>query len=90
MEKACAFICCLPYNGVMCDVIQSDPEIMGGTPVFKGTRVPISTFFDYLSEVAPSEDPVAEFLNNFPGVLPQQVSDLLDYYRLRAATKHAA
>ncbi|RIL07563.1 MAG: DUF433 domain-containing protein [Proteobacteria bacterium] len=74
----------------MCEVIQIDPEIMGGTPVFKGTRVPISTLFDYLSDVEPEEDPIAEFLENFPSVSPQQVSDLLDYYRAKADKKRAA
>jgi len=32
----------------MSDVVHIDPEIMGGTPVFKGTRVPIETLFDYI------------------------------------------
>ena len=45
----------------MCDVINIDSEIMGGTPVFKGTRVPISTLFDYLSDIEPKENPVTDF-----------------------------
>jgi len=45
-------------------VIQSDSEIMGGTPVFVGTRVPFQTLLDYL-EVG---QPLAEFLDVFPTV----------------------
>jgi uncharacterized protein (DUF433 family) len=74
----------------MCEVIQIDPEVMGGAPVFKGTRVPISTLFDYLSDITLGEDPIAEFLDNFPGVSPQQVSDLLGYYYSRAKNQRAA
>jgi uncharacterized protein (DUF433 family) len=43
-------------------VIQSDPEIMGGTPVFVGTRVPFQTLLDYLE----ASQPLAEFLEDFP------------------------
>lgn len=68
----------------MCDAINIDPEIMGGTPVFKGTRVPISNLFDYLSNVSNNEDPVAEFLDQFPSVKPQQVAEVLDYYSSKA------
>ena len=45
-------------------VIHSDPEIMSGTPVFVGTRVPIKNLIDYLS----SGDPLDEFLDDFPSV----------------------
>jgi uncharacterized protein (DUF433 family) len=45
-------------------VIQSDPEIMGGTPVFIGTRVPLQTLLDYLE----ADQPPAEFLDDFPTV----------------------
>ena len=74
----------------MCDVINIDPDIMGGAPVFKGTRVPISTLFDYLSDIEPKENPVADFLDNFPSVTAQQVSDLLDFYRNKATEKKDA
>lgn|GEM_PF-486478 len=43
-------------------IIHSDPEIMSGTPVFAGTRVPLQTFFDYLE----GEAGLAEFLVDFP------------------------
>jgi len=46
------------------DVIARDPEIMGGTPVFRGTRVPIQTMFDYLE----GGETLEEFLAGFPTV----------------------
>ena len=46
------------------DVIVKDPEIMGGTPVFRGTRVPLQTLFDYLE----AGDTLEEFLEGFPTV----------------------
>ena len=45
-------------------VIVKDPEILGGTPVFRGTRVPIQTMFDYLEGGETLED----FLRGFPTV----------------------
>ncbi len=44
------------------NVIDSDPNIMSGVPVFTGTRVPLQTFFDYLE----SKTGLAEFLEDFP------------------------
>lgn len=49
----------------MADVIVRDAEIMHGTPVFSGTRVPIQTLFDYLEGGETLED----FLEGFPSVL---------------------
>lgn len=46
------------------DLITIDPEILGGTPVFKGTRVPVKTLFDYLE----GRYPLDEFLECFPSV----------------------
>jgi uncharacterized protein (DUF433 family) len=43
------------------DVINVDKEILGGTPVFKGTRVPIKNLFDYLE----AGDSLNDFLNDF-------------------------
>jgi len=45
-------------------VIVSDPEILGGTPCFRGTRVPVDSLIDYLE----AGDSLDEFLNNFPSV----------------------
>jgi uncharacterized protein (DUF433 family) len=55
-------------------IINRDPEIMGGEPVFMGTRVPIQTFFDYL-EAGHSVD---RFLDGFPSVTHVQVLSLLN------------
>jgi uncharacterized protein (DUF433 family) len=53
--------------------IHSDPEIMGGTPVFVGTRVPVETLLDYLE----AGDPLDEFLEDFPSVSREQVVAVL-------------
>ncbi|MDX2181182.1 MAG: DUF433 domain-containing protein [Bryobacteraceae bacterium] len=45
-------------------VVVSDPEILGGTPCFRGTRVPIDSLIDYLE----AGDSLDEFLDNFPSV----------------------
>jgi uncharacterized protein (DUF433 family) len=55
-------------------VVHIDPEILGGTPVFKGTRVPIETFFDYIQ----GGEPLSEFLEDFPTVTSEQVVELLE------------
>ena len=45
-------------------LITVDPEILGGTPVFSGTRVPVNTLFEYLED----DDSLEEFLGCFPTV----------------------
>ena len=54
-------------------VINIDSEILGGTPVFYGTRVPIKNLFDYLETV----DSIETFLEDFEGVLRDQVIKVL-------------
>ena len=54
-------------------VVHSDSEILGGTPVFVGTRVPVQTLFDYLD----GGYSVAEFLDNFPSIRHEQVEAFL-------------
>ena len=54
-------------------VIHSDPEIMGGTPVFVGTRVPLATLLDYLEAGQPSD-----FLGDFPTVTREQAVAALE------------
>jgi uncharacterized protein (DUF433 family) len=56
------------------NVVHIDPEILGGTPVFKGTRVPVETFFDYIQ----GGEPLSEFLEDFPTVTEDQVTELLE------------
>ena len=60
--------------------IQVDPEIMGGTPVFKGTRVPIKTLFDYIE----GESTIDDFLIDFPSVTKEQVIHLLEHLKAQA------
>lgn len=55
-------------------VIHSDPEILGGTPVFIGTRVPVQTLLAYLA----GGHPLAEFLEDFPSVTREQAITVLD------------
>ncbi len=50
------------------EVYHSDPEIMSGTPVFTGTRVPVHTLVDHLA----SGVPLGEFLDDFPTVKREQ------------------
>lgn len=49
-------------------VVHSDPDILGGTPVFVGTRVPVRTLLDYLE----AGDPLDDFLEDFPSVTREQ------------------
>ena len=55
-------------------VISCDPEVMGGTPVFAGTRVPVQTLLDYLE----AGDSIDEFLAGFPSVKREQVIEFLE------------
>ena len=55
-------------------VINIDPEILGGTPVFFGTRVPIKNLFDYLE----TGDTIETFLEDFEGVSKNQVVRVLE------------
>ncbi len=56
------------------DLITVDPEILGGTPVFKGTRVPVKTLFDYLER----DYTLEEFLECFPSVTRGMACRLLE------------
>jgi len=55
-------------------VVHSDPEIMSGTPVFVGTRVPFQTLIDYLE----GGEPLSEFLEDFPTVTKEQAIAALE------------
>ncbi len=54
--------------------VHSDPEILGGVPVFVGTRVPVQNLFDYLS----GGDTLDEFLGSFPTVRREQAIAALE------------
>ena len=56
------------------DLITIDPEILGGAPVFKGTRVPVKTLFEYLE----NDYSVEEFLQCFPLVSRDLVPQVLE------------
>lgn len=58
-------------------IITRDPEIVGETAVFTGTRVPIKALFDYLE----TGDNLENFLNDFPSVKREQVLGLLELAR---------
>jgi uncharacterized protein (DUF433 family) len=54
---------------MMNSVVCHDPEVMGGTPVFCGTRVPVQTLIEYIE----AGDSIDEFLEGFPTVTREQV-----------------
>ena len=58
-------------------VVHRDPEILGGTPVFVGTRVPVKILFDYLE----AGDSLEVFLDEFPSVTREQAVSALELAR---------
>lgn len=61
--------------------VHSDPEILGGTPVFVGSRVPVRALFDYLERGRA----LAEFLDDFPTVDKAQAIGVLEHMKELAA-----
>lgn len=61
-------------NGGVNDAITRDPDVMHGTPVFRGTRVPVQTLFDYLE----GGDSLEDFLTGFPTVSRQLAVQVLE------------
>jgi uncharacterized protein (DUF433 family) len=55
-------------------IISVSPDVMGGTPVFTGTRVPVQTLLDYLK----AGESIDDFLDGFPTVTREQVITLLE------------
>jgi uncharacterized protein (DUF433 family) len=64
-----------------CLVIESKPDVMGGTPVFAGTRVPIQTLIDHLE----GGHPLDEFLDDFPTVKREHAVALLEHAKVLLA-----
>lgn len=64
-------------------VITATLEVMGGTPVFAGTRVPIQTFFEYLE----AGESIDSFLDGFPSVKREQIIELLAEAKEHAISK---
>jgi len=58
-------------------VVHRDPDILGATPVFVGTRVPVKNLFDYLE----ASDSLDEFLSSFPSVKREQAIAALELAR---------
>ena len=58
-------------------MIHSDPDILGGTPVFVGTRVPVQSLFDYLE----GGETLDDFLHQFPSVKRDQAIAALEVAR---------
>jgi len=59
-------------------IVHSDPEIMGGTPVFVGTRVPLQNLVDYLE----GGESIEDFLDGFPTVKREQVIAVIEAGKL--------
>jgi uncharacterized protein (DUF433 family) len=68
------------------DIINIDPKLMAGTPVFRGTRVPIHSLFEYME----NGYCVDEFLESFPTVRREQVISLLQLSESSALEKATA
>lgn len=69
--------------------ITNSPEVLGGTPVFKNTRVPVKILFDYLH----GGENLQEFLDNYPTVkksYAQKVLELLSTYVLEIENNETA
>jgi len=60
-------------------VVHSDPEIMGGTPVFVGTRVPLQNLIDYLE----GGESIEDFLDGFPSVKRAQVIAVIEAAKMK-------
>ena len=60
-------------------IVHSDPEIMGGTPVFVGTRVPLQNLIDCLE----GGESIEDFLDGFPSVKREQVIAVIEAAKLK-------
>ena len=68
-------------------VVRRDPDILGGTPVFAGTRVPVKNLLDYLA----AGDSLERFLDHFPSVSREQAIAALEIGKdLLTSTAHSA
>ena len=63
--------------------INIDPETMGGTPVFTGTRVPVQALFDYIE----TGETLDEFLENFPSVKKESAMQVLEMAKKTLTTE---
>ena len=63
--------------------INIDPETMGGTPVFTGSRVPIQSLFEYIE----TGETLNEFLENFPAVKKEYAIEVLEMAKRTVTTE---
>lgn len=70
----------------MNSIVNVNPNILGGTPVFRGTRVPIEALFDYLR----NGKTTCDFLEDFPSVRSEQVDSLLSEAHARTVPQVAS
>ena len=68
------------------ELVEVDPEKMGGVPVFTGTRVPINHLFEYLE----GGDSLEEFLDQFPTVEREQAQGVLELSRKKLLADYEA
>ena len=68
------------------EIINVDEDILGGQPVFRGTRVPVESLFDHLEAGVPLD----EFLEDFPTVSKEQAVALLDVANKLLTSKNVA
>ncbi len=61
------------------ELIESDAEKLGGTPVFRGARAPVQNLFDYLE----GGDSLDVFLDDFPTVSREQVIGVLELFKVK-------
>jgi uncharacterized protein (DUF433 family) len=80
-RKTCAG---LRDNGEMRQAITRDPEIMHGVPVFRGTRVPVGTLFEYLE----GGDTLEDFLEGFPTVTRTLALEALEEAKQLLLARH--
>jgi uncharacterized protein (DUF433 family) len=79
--------CTISHMVMLETIVQVDPEILGGTPVFRGTRVPVKNLLDYLA----AGDTLDRFLDDFPTVKREQAVAALELARdLLTAGAHPA
>jgi uncharacterized protein (DUF433 family) len=70
----------------MANVVSVNPNVLGGTPVFAGTRVPVESLFDCLKHGRT----IDYFLEQFPTVTREQVELLLDDAKAKSRPEHAS
>lgn len=86
-----ALVCGMAYKGMKTfmpqeEIVSLSPNVMGGMPVFAGTRVPVQTLLDYLE----AGDTLHDFLDSFPSVRREQVVAFLHEAAKRMIASAAA